>query len=186
MNKYVKVGISLLVGLGFLWFAFKDVEFSEIVEASKGASWGWFLPFAALTLFSHFIRAERWRMLFEDKANLPHRSTLFTGVMFGYLTNIAFPRLGEITRPVYVARQIDESNSKLIGTVVLERIVDVLSMLIIMVLVGIFLISDAEVLSNLFGTDVTDPEVYFGLMKAAAIIRRYFTDWGLSYLLCAE
>jgi hypothetical protein len=169
MNKYVKVGISLLVGLGFLWFAFKDVEFSEIVEASKGASWGWFLPFAALTLFSHFIRAERWRMLFEDKANLPHRSTLFTGVMFGYLTNIAFPRLGEITRPVYVARQIDESNSKLIGTVVLERIVDVLSMLIIMVLVGIFLISDAEVLSNLFGTDVTDPEVYFGLMKAAAL-----------------
>lgn len=169
MNKYLKVGIGLLIGVVFLWFAFKDVEFSEIVEASKGASWGWFLPFAGLTLFSHFIRAERWRMLFEDKENLPHRSTLFTGVMFGYLTNIAFPRLGEVTRPVYVARQVGESNSKLIGTVVLERIVDVLSMLMIMVLVGIFLISDPEVLSNLFGADVTDPEIYKGFLKAVAL-----------------
>ncbi len=169
MNNYLKVGISLLFAAGFLWFAFKDVEFSEIVEASRGASWGWFLPFAALTLFSHFIRAERWRMLFEDKQNLPPRSTLFTGVMFGYLTNIAFPRLGEVTRPIYVARQIDESNTKLIGTVVLERIVDVLSMLIILILTGIFLISDPEVLSNLFGADVTDPEIYVGFLKAVAL-----------------
>ena len=102
---------------------------------------------------------------FDDKEHLPHRSTLFTGVMFGYLTNIPFPRLGEVARPVYVANQIGESNSKLIGTVVLERIVDVLSMLFIMVLVGVFLVSDPEVLSNLFGVDVTDPEVYKGLYK---------------------
>lgn len=179
MNKYLKVGLSLGFAGLFLWFAFKDVEFSEIVEASKGATWGWFVPFAGLTLFSHFIRAERWRMLFDDKENLPHRSTLFTGVMFGYLTNIAFPRLGEVTRPVYVARQIGESNSKLIGTVVLERIVDVLSMLIIMVLVGIFLISDPEVLSNLFGADVTDPEIYKGFLKAAALYGGALTVAGI-------
>ncbi len=179
MNKYLKVGLSLLFAGGFLWFAFKDVEFSEIVEASKGATWGWFIPFAAITLFSHYIRAIRWRMLFEDKENLPNRSTLFTGVMFGYLTNIAFPRLGEVTRPVYVARQIGESNSKLIGTVVLERIVDVLSMLLIMVLVGIFLISDPEVLSNLFGVDVTDPEIYKGLLKAVALYGGALTIAGI-------
>lgn len=169
MNKYLKVGISIVVAGGFLWFAFKNVEFSEIIEASAGASWGWFLPFAALTLFSHFIRAERWRMLFDDKENLPHRSTLFTGVMLGYLTNIAFARLGEVTRPIYVARQIGESNSKLIGTVVLERIIDVLVMLSITVFVGIFLVSDPQILSNLFGLDVTDPAVYSGFIKTLAL-----------------
>lgn len=165
MNRYLKVALSLGVAAFFLWFAFRGIEISEIIEASKGASWGWFLPFSLLTLFSHFIRAERWRMLFEDKEHLPNRSTLFTGVMFGYLTNIPFPRLGEVARPVYVANQIGESNSKLIGTVVLERIVDVLSMLFIMVLVGVFLVSDPEVLSNLFGVDVTDPEVYKGFIQ---------------------
>ena len=169
MNKTLKVILSLAFAGVFLWLAFKNVKFSEIVEAAEGMSWGWVFPFAGLTLFSHLIRALRWRMLFEDKSNLPHRFTLFTGVMFGYLTNIAFPRLGEVTRPVYVARQIGESNSKLIGTVVLERIVDVLSMLFIMVLVAIFLISDTEVLSNLFGVDVTDPAVYKSFLKFALI-----------------
>lgn len=179
MNKFFKVTLSLVFAGVFLWLAFKNVEFSEIVKAAEGMSWSWIVPFSAITLVSHYIRAERWRMLFEDQQNLPHRSTLFTGVMFGYLTNIAFPRLGEVARPVYVARQIGESNSKLIGTVVLERIVDVLSMLFIMVLVGIFLISDAEVLSNLFGVDVTDPAVYTSFLKMALL----FGGIGLGILL---
>ena len=169
MNKYLKVLASLAVAGLFLWLSFKNVEFSEIADAAKGMSWGWVLPFTIVTMGSHFIRALRWRMLFEDKENLPHRSTLYTGVMFGYLTNIAFPRLGEVTRPVYVARQIGESNSKIIGTVVLERLVDVLSMLIIMILVGIFLISDLEVLSNLFGIDLTDQQVYMNFLKLGLI-----------------
>ena len=169
MNKYVKVILSLGIGILFLWYAFKEIEFSEILEASKGATWGWLFPFALLTLFSHFIRAERWRMLFDDKSKLPHRSTLFTGVMFGYLTNIPFPRLGEVSRPVYVAQQIGESNSKLIGTVVLERVVDLLSMLVIMGLVGFFLISDADLLSNLFGVDLTDPHIYKGWLINIAL-----------------
>lgn len=168
MNKYLKIFISIAVSALFLWLAFKEVEFSEVVEASKEMSWGWIAPFTVLTLFSHYIRAERWRMLFNDGGVVPHRSTLFTGVMFGYLGNIVFPRLGEITRPIYVARQVGESNSKLIGTIVLERIVDVVSMLIIAFLVGIFLVSDVEVLSRLFGVDLTDPQILASILKDLA------------------
>lgn len=168
MNKYLKIFISIAVSALFLWLAFKEVELSEIVEASKEMSWGWIAPFFALTLFSHYIRAERWRMLFNDGGVIPHRSTLFTGVMFGYLGNIVFPRLGEITRPIYVARQIGESNSKLIGTIVLERIVDVVSMLTIAFFVAIFLVSDTEVLSRLFGVDLTNPEVLASILKSLA------------------
>jgi hypothetical protein len=160
MKKALKIFLSVAFAALFLWLAFKDVEFGEIIEASKGMSYGWLIPFAACTLLSHYVRAERWRMLFNDGGEIPHRFTLFTGVMFGYLTNIPFPRLGEVTRPVYVARQIGESNSKLIGTIVLERIIDVVSMLAIMTVVGFTLVSDPEILSRLFGVDVTDPEVY--------------------------
>jgi hypothetical protein len=183
MNNYLKVFLSIAFGAVFLWLAFKNVAFSEVIEAARGRSWWWFIPFTITTLFSHFIRALRWRMLFEDKENLPHVSTLYSGVLFGYLTNIPFPRLGEVARPVYVARQIGESNSKVIGTVVLDRIVDVVSMLFIMVLVAIFLISDAKVLSNLFGVDVTDPQVYtafvkgsffYGLILLVAILSGFF------------
>lgn len=164
MNKFLKILLSVVFAALFLWLAFKDVEFSEIVEASRGMSWGWLVPFASSLVAAHYIRAERWRMLFNDGGIVPNRFTLFTGVMFGYLTNIPFPRLGEITRPVYVARQVDESNSKIIGTIVLERIVDVVSMLMIMAFVGVFMISDPELLTRLFNVDVTDPEVYTSIL----------------------
>lgn len=165
MNKILKILVSVAIAALFLWLAFRNVEFSEIVEASRGMSWGWLFPFAIALAVAHYIRAERWRMLFNDGGVIPHRFTLFTGVMFGYLTNIPFPRLGEVIRPIYVARQVGESNSKIIGTIVLERIVDVVSMLMIMTFVGFFMISDPEILTRLFQVDVTDPEVYSGIIK---------------------
>jgi hypothetical protein len=116
----------------------------------------------ALT-FSHYIRAERWRLLLGGTKLRAHRSTLFAGVMFGYLINIPFPRLGEISRPMYVAKQLGESNSKLIGTIVLERFIDVISMLIIMGLVAYFLLSDVDILSRLLGIDLADSQVYSAL-----------------------
>lgn len=167
MNKFLKILVSVAIAALFLWLAFRNVQFSEILEASRGMSWGWLFPFAISLVTAHYIRAERWRMLFNDGGVIPHRFSLFTGVMFGYLTNIPFPRLGEITRPVYVARQVGESNSKIIGTIVLERIVDVLSMLSILTFVGFFMISDAEILSRLFKIDLTDPSVVAMLIKSA-------------------
>lgn len=167
MNKFLKILLSVAIAALFLWLAFRNVEFTEILEASRGMSWTWIFPFTISLITAHYIRAERWRMLFNDGGVVPHRFTLFTGVMFGYLTNIPFPRLGEITRPVYVARHVGESNSKIIGTIVLERIVDVVSMLMIMTFVGFFMISDAEILSRLFNVDLTDPTVVAFLMKSA-------------------
>lgn len=164
MNKALKIILSVAFATLFLWLAFKNVAFSEIIEASKGISFGWLVPFSFALVAAHYIRAERWRMLFNDGGAIPNRFTLFTGVMFGYLTNIPFPRLGEITRPVYVARQVGESNSKIIGTIVLERIIDVASMLLIMAFVGVFMVSDSEILTRLFGVDVTDPSVYTSIL----------------------
>jgi hypothetical protein len=169
MKKILKIVASVAIAALFLWLAFRNVEFSEILEASKGMSYGWLIPFTVSLLIAHYTRAERWRMLFNDGGTVPHRWTLFTGVMFGYLTNIPFPRLGEVARPVYVARQIDESNSKVIGTIVLERLIDVVSMLLIMAVVGVTLVSDPEILTNLFGMDVTDPEVYATIIKYVAL-----------------
>lgn len=180
MNKFLKILISVAIAALFLWLAFRNVELSEILEASQGMSWGWLFPFAIALATAHYIRAERWRMLFNDGGAIPHRFTLFTGVMFGYLTNIPFPRLGEVTRPIYVARQVGESNSKIIGTIVLERIVDVVSMLMIMAFVGIFMVSDPEILTRLFKVDVTDPEVYALILKWLAIGGAGFTVVGFS------
>jgi len=184
LKTALKVLAGILVAGFFLWIAFKEVEFAQVIEASKTMSYGWILPFFLATLTAHFIRAERWRLLFNDKAKTPHRITLFTGVMVGYLSNIPFARLGEVTRPVYVARQVNESNSKLIGTIVLERIIDMLSLLLLMAFVVIFMISDPEILNNLFGIDITDSKV---LISFALTIGKYLgvaiLSFGLIYAI---
>lgn len=168
MKTALKVTAGVLIAAFFLWIAFREVDIDQVIEASKSMSYGWIFPFVLTTLITHFIRAERWRLLFSDKEKTPHRNTLFTGVMVGYLSNIPFARLGEVTRPVYVARQVGESNSKLIGTIVLERIIDMLSMLLLMTFVVIFMISDPEILNNLFGIDITDSEVLFSFVITLA------------------
>ncbi|HBX66509.1 MAG TPA: TIGR00374 family protein, partial [Balneolaceae bacterium] len=141
-------------------------------------TWFWILPFVITTLLAHYIRALRWEMLFTNKEKVPSKTTLFTGVLFGYLVNIPLPRVGEVARPVYVARQVDESNSKIIGTIVLERVVDLLGMLLLMAFVVVFLVADPQVLSRLFGVDITSSETQlsffltllkFGLIAAAGL-----------------
>lgn len=183
-KKALKIVGSILLGLLFLWLAFKEVEFSEVIESTRDMSWFWILPFAAVTLGAHYIRALRWEMLFTNKEKVPTKTTLFTGVMFGYLVNIPLPRVGEVARPVYVAKQVDESSSKIIGTIVLERIVDVIGMLLLMAFVVVFLIADPQVLSRLFGIDITNSEtqldLLFSLMKLGAIA---LIALGILYLL---
>ncbi|HET8864170.1 MAG TPA: lysylphosphatidylglycerol synthase transmembrane domain-containing protein [Gracilimonas sp.] len=163
-KKALKIAGSILLGVLFLWLAFREVELSEVVESARGMSWFWILPFAVVTLGAHYIRALRWEMLFTNKEKVPTKTTLFTGVMFGYLVNIPLPRVGEVARPVYVAKQVDESSSKIIGTIVLERIVDVIGMLLLMAFVVVFLIADSQVLSRLFGIDITNSETQLDLI----------------------
>lgn len=178
MKTTLKVLAGVLIAAFFMWIAFREVDIDQVIEASKSISYGWIVPFVLATLTAHFIRAERWRLLFSAKDKTPHRITLFTGVMVGYLSNIPFARLGEVTRPVYVARQVDESNSKLIGTIVLERIIDMLSMLLLMTFVVLFMISDPEILNNLFGIDITDSEV---LISFVFTISKYLLICGLAF-----
>lgn len=173
LKNNFQVLAGLLTAALFIWLAFRNVDLASVIEVSKGMSFGWIPFLVGATLLAHFMRAQRWRLLFADKTKLPPRTTLFTGVMLGYLANIVFARLGEIIRPVYVAKQIEESSSKLIGTIVLERIIDVITLLLITTFVFFFLISDTEILSRLFGEEFLDPNFQISILVkliSAAII----------------
>jgi glycosyltransferase 2 family protein len=78
---------------------------------------------------------------------------LFSGVMLGYMVNYAVPRLGEVSRSVFVGNREQISRTKLMGTVVLERALDLLVMLALVVFVVVYLLSDYRVIVPLLGTD---------------------------------
>lgn len=153
-KRTLNVALSLIVAALFIWLASRSVDPSEFKEQFSSVTFYWLPAFIIVLLISHYLRAERWRLLLkeEDQPNVP-RSTLFAGVMFGYMMNNIIPRLGELSRPVYVAKKQGLSSGNLLGTIVLERLIDICSMMILMALVAILLSTDFELLEQLFGID---------------------------------
>ena len=152
-KRLLKIGLALLLGGLFLWLAFRNVRLQEVWDYAQNIQFGWILPFAISAFCSHVFRALRWRLLIEhDKKNLD-RVTLISGVLVGYLMNLVGPRLGEVSRPMYVAKKEDLSTSKLMGTIVLERIFDILVMIFLMGMVSVYLISDLSLLKQIFGDE---------------------------------
>lgn len=152
-KRIIKIGLALSLGALFLWLAFRNVQLQEVWEYSQNIQFGWLIPFAITALFSHIFRAERWRLFIEkDKQDLD-RITLISGVLVGYLMNLVGPRFGEVSRPVYVGKKEGLSSSKLMGTIVLERVIDIVVMAFLMVVVSVYVIADMNVLRQIFGDE---------------------------------
>jgi uncharacterized protein (TIRG00374 family) len=86
-------------------------------------------------LISHISRTLRWGLMIEPIGHKPRFANTFIAVMVGYLMNMAFPRMGEISRCGVLSRYEKISFTKLFGTVVAERLIDVLSLLVLLMVV---------------------------------------------------
>ena len=152
-KRTVNIILSILVASLFIWLAFQHVDLSELWGQIKTVSFYWY-PFFLLTmLFSHFLRALRWRLLLKNEDKSIPASTLFAGVMLGYVVNNIIPRLGEISRPVYVAKKAKTNTSNLLGTIVFERLFDLATLLLILLFALFYLVGDLEMVQRLFGIE---------------------------------
>lgn len=151
--KALNITLSIAAALLFLWFAFRTIDIEELWQQILLVNYYWLPFFVVLLVFSHYLRAERWRLLLPDEFQDTKRSTLFAGVMLGYVVNNIVPRLGEISRPVYVSKKIGLQSGNLIGTVVAERFFDILTMLCITMIAVFWLIKDLGALENLLGLE---------------------------------
>jgi uncharacterized protein (TIRG00374 family) len=138
MNKRIRTIFQYLLFLGlgifFAWLSLKnlDSEKSEQIKISiKNAKHWLIIPVFAILFFSHFIRALRWRLLIESLGYYPSKANSFFAVLIGYLVNQGVPRLGEVVKCTILSRYEKIPADKLIGTIILERIIDAITLLII-------------------------------------------------------
>lgn len=169
VKRILNILVSLVVASLFIWLALRNVDTAELWEQMRRVTYYWLPFFLAMMIFSHLMRAERWRMLLIKENRDVRRSTLFAGVMMGYFFNNLVPRLGEVTRPVYVARQHNMSSSNLIGTIVIERLFDLATMLVLMLFAALYLVSDLTGFQELFGT-VTWPWYFYLIVPGLFIL----------------
>jgi len=138
MNKRVLILLQYLfflsLGIFLVWWSVKDIDrekWQEIRLALKHARFYLGIPVFIILLLSHFVRALRWRLLIEPLGYKPNKANTFFAVMIGYLANQAFPRLGEVLKCTLLARYEKIPADKLVGTIILERLIDAISLLIV-------------------------------------------------------
>ncbi len=174
MTKNAKTAIQTLVflGLGGLLFylAVGSQDLPEVWEEIKGADTKWIVLSMVCGILSHLARALRWNLLLEPMGYKATTAGSFHAVILGYLVNMGLPRVGEITRPAVLSKLEGIPFNKLVGTVVVERVVDLLFTLLIAVAI-FFLQFDliSEFVSSLFqDTDVGSFQLY-GLIIAVIL-----------------
>lgn len=131
LSKYV---FFLGLGIFFIWWSLKGLTLNdkkEISDALHKGNFIWVIPGLIVMTLSHWLRALRWRLMMEPLGYKPSRLNTFFAVMVGYLANQAVPRLGEVLRCSTLTRYEKIPLDKLLGTVILERIIDTLCLIIV-------------------------------------------------------
>jgi uncharacterized protein (TIRG00374 family) len=116
-------------GLFLVWWQLRsmtEAEKTEFYAAFQHARYGYVLPIVLMALASHLSRSMRWKLLMEPLQYKPKLSNVLSVTMVGYLANAAVPRLGEILKCSFLARYEKLKVDKLIGTIILERVFDMI------------------------------------------------------------
>lgn len=132
--SFLKLAVSLGLGVALIfWFVNKMTpqQKQDTIDAFARADYFWIILAPILGLISNLSRAQRWRQLLEPTGHKPGYWNTYFAVMMMYFFNLFFPRLGEVTRCGMLARYENVPLDKSIGTMVVERVVDLISIVII-------------------------------------------------------
>lgn len=127
----IKILIFLLIGITLFYLVYRDMDVSTITKELKNLKYGWIILSFIIALLSHFSRAIRWRLLIEPLGKKPRILNVFLSVMVMYLANLAIPRSGEVTRCGILKKYENIKFTNLLGTVVVERGMDLLFLLLL-------------------------------------------------------
>ncbi len=130
VSRNVRIAVGVLISVVALYLAIPPrSEWAAVAEAFRDVNYLYILPLALLSAYSILIRAQRWQLLLRpvgDVALLP----LVSATSIGFLCNMVLPlRVGEIVRPVLLARRTRQPLSSVLASVVLERLLDMLTIL---------------------------------------------------------
>jgi len=149
-KKTLQYIVLLLIGSLLIYLSIQkaDVSLSELQNVFQNTNLIWVFVSIVISFLSHFARAYRWNYLLE---NYNYKTDLLTSnasVFIGYLANYGLPRMGEISRCAVVSKYNNIPLDIALGTVLAERVVDVLLMFVLFILVVIFQYNDLQELLN--------------------------------------
>ena len=153
LRNFLKFFIFLGLGLGILFLLYRSQNkgyqaqcaldgipaedcnlITKVVTDFANADFMWLLIVILLFMVSNLSRTVRWNMLVKPLGHQPRFVNSFGAIMIGYFANLGIPRVGEVVRAGVLSRYEKIEVEKVIGTVAVDRAVDVLSILLVNVL----------------------------------------------------
>ncbi len=157
IRKCLNIGLPLLFGGGILWWMYRNFDFALLKSTLNGGMNWWWMAFSLVFgVTAQMFRGLRWKQSLDPIGEHPRLSTCINAVFLSYAASLVIPRIGEVARCGVLTKYDGVSFSKAIGTVVTERVID--SLLVLLITVVVFL-SQASVFMNFFaetGTNVVE------------------------------
>ncbi len=134
LSSIIKFIIFLSLGVFLIWITTRTLSAKELDEVKNliiTANPLVVIPCLVIVILSHYIRAIRWKMLIAPLSYSPKNSNVFFAVIIGFFFNLLFPRLGELMKCTMLGKHEKIPVNQLIGTMVAERIVDVICLILV-------------------------------------------------------
>ena len=130
-KNIIKYLLAAAITIAAIYVVIKDIDFPTLWGILLNVDYLYILATVPIILFSHVIRAIRWKTLLAPVHKAKSLFNLFSGVMVGYAVNAFTPRGGELVRPFVYARREKISLTSTFATIIVERVIDILTLLII-------------------------------------------------------
>jgi hypothetical protein len=138
LKNILTVLISIAIAGVFLWVALRGLDFDKIKSSLQKANYLWVAFAAVFGVSAYIFRAVRWNLLLEPMGYKISNSNSLWSLSFGYLMNLTIPRSGEVARSTALYGVEKVPVDKSFGTIILERVVDLVCMGIFALLTLIF------------------------------------------------
>jgi len=138
LKKKIWFSVNILISAVFLWLALRGVDYGEMIDSFTRVNYFWVLASVGINIFSCWLRAVRWQYLMLPVARIK-TNRMFSALMIGFMVNNILPfRLGEFMRGIALKRTERVSFSASMGSVAIERVIDVITLMMIFGLTLIF------------------------------------------------
>ena len=132
LKKSLKALLPIVLGVFVLYFVYRDYDFSRIGEVlAHEVSWDWMALSLLFGILSHVFRGLRWEQTLQPLGEHPKKANCIDAIFISYAANLIIPRMGELTRCGVLNKTDGVNFSKALGTVVTERIIDTVCILLI-------------------------------------------------------
>ncbi len=131
----VKYIFFLGLGVFIFWWSYRDTPIETIMDSFKNVNYFWIVVSLVFSVLSLASRAMRWQLLIDSSGHKTRFGNVFLSCYILYFVNLLIPRAGEVARCTVVSSTEKVPFAKLVGTMVVERLADMLMLVLIAVIV---------------------------------------------------